>query len=469
MRPNWALGLVTLLVIGYVYAGVQQASNVKDVNNFLDKNRNSVAALFFYDSSLDEGTESGFWSGVATSVSNIFNQEDGGVPPEHQNTDIEKRISEEADLMQIDVSKEELRELQNQFSITAIPYVVIYDKGVIVLSEVLDENTHEKAVQILENNRPGFTVVPRRVKLAPQEPIITDESRPLLVLGPTPSPVQYAQPATAQSQETAQGPRQVTLAPGETRTQVVEHPASIQQRISGSRTQPTVTLEARPLSPEFQKEKCHVSPPPSHPASSSSGYISELEDYEIPESWLASGYSPLSGNNAEEIDYSRRIQLFDPENITHETSDVRDVYTIPQPITPEPFFFEEIPAPVQLAPKELSPQRLSYYQRINPAPEIVEPPRHSVVQCKISPPEARVAKPEVRIAQPHVNVPQPQVRIPKPEIRTPKIGIKASKPQVRVAQPEVKAAPVVKTDSPRKTCPSGAQAHRVNNIRTKSQ
>lgn len=362
MRTTWALTLVALLFIGTSVAEVETATSAEDVSSFLDSNQDEIAALFFFDSSLNEGSEGGFWNGVVTSVSHIFNGEDTGVAPEHKVSELELRISEEADLLQIDVSNEDLRELQDQYEVTTIPYLIIYKKGIVVLSEVLNPETHDKVLQILNINPAA---------------VHSEETSETTVVE-TPE-------SAANAEEAAPV---VTLAPGEKHPRPVEQQTKpqrvVQQRIAGNKATHTSSAKSGPI-----QEKCHDVTDPSHAHHNSAGYIAELEDFEIPEEWWEYGYSPITGDNAEEIHYSRNVQFYEPQNITLEPTEIvaplvyNGPYFAPEIIVPEPVIREEFHAPHHYS----GPTPHFRENVVAPVvvPEIISAPRPSIIQNRIAP------------------------------------------------------------------------------------
>lgn len=437
MKTTWALALIAMLIVGLARADVEKATTAEDVSKFLEKNQNNVAALFFFDSSLNEGNEGGFWSGVVTSVSHIFSGEDNQVNGEHQASEIEQKISEEADLLQIDVSNEDLRELQDQYEVTTIPYVIIYDKGVLVLSEVLNPETHDKVLDILHIQSKEANSQTEEVPVVPEDngseesaPEVNtpEEEPPLLIPEAAPATIEVTQPAVVKPEvnvnsqrvtitapkvipprvtiQNPQKPKAVTLAPGETEKPAVQLPNQdprVTLRIPRNYTEPKAASEDS----SSIKHKCHDITHPKEIPRGSPGYIPELEDYEIPEEWWEYGYSPITGSNAEEINYRRDVRFFEAENITFEPTQYKSPfmynhypYTAPEIVAPEPFTREEFLTPSRLTKdEEPAPYRVAREEFVRtPAgiireyelqggplyyPEVIEAQRPSLIQARI--------------------------------------------------------------------------------------
>jgi hypothetical protein len=123
-----------------VNADVIKAEDAETVRAAVDKNQDGTLALFFLDSSLAQGSESGFWNGIVTSVSHIFSGEDQGDAQQQQIDSIEQDISTDVSLVQVDVSNEALREIQESYDVTTVPFLIVFKRGIVVLKEV---PTHE--------------------------------------------------------------------------------------------------------------------------------------------------------------------------------------------------------------------------------------------------------------------------------------------------------------------------------------
>ncbi|CAI2361227.1 unnamed protein product [Moneuplotes crassus] len=510
-----------MLIVGLVRADVEKATTADDVSKFLEANQNNVAALFFFDSSLNEGNEGGFWSGVVTSVSHIFSGEDNLVNGEHQASEIEQKISEEADLLQIDVSNEDLRELQDQYEVTTIPYVIIYDKGVLVLSEVLNPDTHDKVLDILQiksnetnSQSEEALVVPEEntSEVSASEVNTSEEEPPLLIPEAVPATIEITDPAVVKPEVVAvspqkviittpkvipprvtiqnpQKPKAVTLAPGETEKPTPQLPNQdprVTLRIPRNYTEP----KAKSEDSSFIKHKCHDITHPKQVPRGSPGYIAELEDYQIPEEWWEYGYSPITGSNAEEINYSRNVKFFEAENITFEPTQYKSPfmynhypYTAPEIVTPEPFTREEFLTPSRLTKdEEPAPYRVAREEFIRtPAgiireeyelqdellyyPEVIEAQRPSLIQARIA--EAN-AEAQFEAGRPRRIFPQgnqryaqfsnttnaPAAQQQKPAVQQQKPVAQQQKPAAQQTQTKPAAS---KQETPKRIYPQGNQ------------
>lgn len=154
MKYTWAIVLL-MLTIAFVKADVEIAESAEDVKRFLEENQDNTVALFFIDSSLNEGSEGGFWKGIVTSVSHIFAGEGEGASGQQRVAEIEREISDEAAMMQIDVSNEDLREIQESYDVTTVPFLIVFKRGIVVLKEVPTHETHDKILQVLNVNPVG--------------------------------------------------------------------------------------------------------------------------------------------------------------------------------------------------------------------------------------------------------------------------------------------------------------------------
>jgi hypothetical protein len=209
------------------FADIQLAKSPEDVTRFLEDNQDNTAGLLFFDSTAKEPGDSGFWGGVITSITHVFSAEDEGGNGGHVAT-VEEDISTDAELMRIDVSHEDFREIQESYDVAAVPFLILFKKGIPVLREVPNAETHDKILEVLN--------------VAPA------------VIVPTVAPGPVASPAATQTRRVAQESRP-RLNPNQKCTDVTNYEAD-----SAGHWRDT------PF------------------------YIKELEDYEIPEDWWRHGY-----------------------------------------------------------------------------------------------------------------------------------------------------------------------------------
>ena len=392
-------------------AEVEIAENSDDVRRFLEENQDSTVALFFIDSSLNEGSQGGFFSGIVTSVSHIFSGEEGAGGQQTKVADIEKEIADDADLMKIDVNNENLRDIEEAYDVTTVPFLMVFKKGVVVLKEVPTQETHDKLLQILNINpasvnhdeaAPATEETPAPAATPEPTPVATPEPTPAqpevkVTVAPNATPVIEATPITADTTATtgssidqiparqvnapqqvpllepekAQGAkfddlreprkvpasapivivkpvddepipepepatpavdenRQITLAPGEkppTREkQVQERP-----KTNPDERRQFVHHQCHDVTTYNDNEVAHWRDSPF--------YITELEDYQIPEDWWRNGYSPIDRSDAEQPKEpeTRAVAFSEPEVIVYEPSAPPAVF-IPPPVRfmPEP-------------------------------------------------------------------------------------------------------------------------------------
>lgn len=349
MKIAW----VFLLALILVNADVRVASTSEDVNTFLQEaeSEGNIAALFFFDSSLHEENTGGFWSGVVTSVSNIFSGEDEEVASGQKVSEIEQKISDEADLIQIDVSNEDLRLIQEQYDVTTVPFLIIFKNGVIVLKEVPTHETHDKVLDILEINTDTSSEEPEVVEVTAEE--VTEESATEtqeVNLAESPAPVANVAPVRINQARAALHPREreITLAPGQRR-----RPVHREQNVPSRK--PVQKPQEAPKNTEIDREyvhkRCHDVTTPEDQRGpnwrSSPAYISNLEDYEIPEDWWKNGYTPIEGNDTESSGYTRKVKFTEDESILFEPTDivVRPTPVRPAPVRPHVVAPQPIPRP----------------------------------------------------------------------------------------------------------------------------
>ena len=141
------------MVIANVYADVVRAEDAETVRTTIDQDADGTLALLFVDNSISQGSESGFWNGIVTSINHIFSGEDQANAQQQQINSIEQDISDEVTLIQIDVgSNEGLREIQESYDVTTVPFLIVFKRGIVVLKEVPTHETHDKILQVLNVN-----------------------------------------------------------------------------------------------------------------------------------------------------------------------------------------------------------------------------------------------------------------------------------------------------------------------------
>jgi hypothetical protein len=412
MKTSWCLLLVALLCVS-VWAEVEIAKTTDDVKRFLEENQDNTAALFFIDSSAIDGSETGFWSGIVTSVTHVFSGEDTIANTPQRVAEIEKDISTDAALLQVDISNEDFREIQESYDVTTVPFLILFKKGIAVLKEVPTHETHDKILQVLNVNPIGIhdEVVPEEVVETPVSPVavetVVPESEPVVVVEepevvvpepevvvleePTPIAIETPELVVVEEPEVVvidepepffieepvviEEPEIIELEPMiiEPTPIVVERTTVVEvepRRVSIPEPQVAENLKWRTESSDDRPDRVYaptpeiVQPAPAqkelpnpddrhkfvfhrcHDLSSHNdfeciywregpNYISELEDYEIPEDWWRNGYNPLQENYRSP---AKPEEVSDEEFITRE----RDVYVV-EPIQyahREPIIYE---------------------------------------------------------------------------------------------------------------------------------
>jgi len=151
MKVIWAILFAMLLCLS-VKADVETAQSFDDVTRFLELNQDDTVALLFTDSTLTNQSGTGFLSGVVSSVTHIFSGAEEADASNQRVAEIEKEISNETALLQIDVSNENLKEIQESYDVTTVPFLIVFKRGIVVLKEVPTHETHDKILQVLNVN-----------------------------------------------------------------------------------------------------------------------------------------------------------------------------------------------------------------------------------------------------------------------------------------------------------------------------
>lgn len=441
MKSSWAI-LLLLILCYSVRAEVATAETADDVQAFLEQNQDNTVALFFIDSTHSEGTEGGFWKGIVTSVSHIFSGEEGAEGSQQKAANIEKALANEADLLKIDISNGDLEEVMDTFDVQTVPYIIVIKKGVVVLKEVPTHETHDKILQILNVNPAPVHAeeASEEAEVAPAEPAPAEEAPvEATTEEPTPHTIEVSEESTT-AEEPEDDKSLVTKAKdwvgtlfGSDEEEEVEEappaeePAQPVAAAPAPQPAPVAQPRDRPAYPQSSVEptpdedmvatsdtrqkwvhhQCHDLATYEDDRAShwrdSPFYISELEDYELPEEWWRNGYKPIKTNSTERMNrYFQGPQTADPNVGGFET------YVPAEPV-------------VYVAPVE----RFEPYYAPRPEPvivaePIVRPEPVRVVEPKIRPEPVRVVEPKIRpepviVAEPRLR-PQPVV-VAEPHLR----------------------------------------------------
>jgi hypothetical protein len=507
---KFILAIALFALFTSAFAGVKVAGSVGEVSSFLQGKQDSVAALFFVDSSLSDGSEDGLWTSVVSSVSHIFSGEDESTSVDgNKVTELEQKISQDADLLQIDVSKDELRAIQETYDVTTVPFLIVFKKGVIVLKEVPTHETHDKVLQLLNVNPAGVhmdeskkvAVEDTTSSVSAPEPVHVVRSGPVSRQSRH-QPAHVARQSRHQPAPVARHSRQVSAAqvdpqtrsqPAARQSTPVSPPAPITKPVAAGKPitlapgeKEVVVQEAPVQAPvpapvvdrEFIHERCNdvttLDDEERQYWRSSPYYIDELEDWQLPEDWLLNGYTPINDTTSDEyaIHYSRDEQVFEDVNITSTTSDPRFIAPVEQrkaPIVERPI--PQRSAPVIQAPVDLRKApvvQAPVPQRKAPVVQAPVPQRRApfsqhrsapVVQAPVSQRKAPVSQRRAPIPQRRASVSQrkapvsqrraPFVQAPVPQRRAPVVQAPVSQRRAQFSQR--RSAPVVQTPVPQRS------------------
>lgn len=335
------------------------ADTPETVQKAIQDNQDSTLALFFLDSSLAQGSDSGFWNGIVTSISHIFSGEEAADAQQQQIDSLSADMVDDVTMVQIDVSKEDLRDVQEAYDVTTVPFLIVFKRGIVVLKEVPTHETHDKILQVLNvhpdavnddgtltittvgetevaSSAPestSFTITEEvSTETAAEEPVeevpeetTTDE---VVVLQPRASIV-IREPAVAEQVRTS-GSVVVDLRPSRVAPVVISQPV-IQQKLE----EPHVNPDDRR---KYVHHQCNdVTTYDDEKAKywrNSPFYVPELEDYEVPEDWWRNGYTPIT----------------DPERQQKRTIPASEVPIMVEPLLPPRGFMRPMVEPISVAP-----------------------------------------------------------------------------------------------------------------------
>ena len=134
--------------------------------------------MLFIDSTLRDQSGNGFFSGVVSSITNIFSGAEDPNVTQKRVEEIEKEISEEARLMQIDISNENLRGIQESYDVTEVPYLIIFKRGIVVLREKLGTKEAENQ-EIQDKVRQILNITPTETPEEENNDVVIEENVPV--------------------------------------------------------------------------------------------------------------------------------------------------------------------------------------------------------------------------------------------------------------------------------------------------
>lgn len=151
--------MMVALLVSSSYADIIRADDADEVRDFLNEYKDKTATLYFHDSeakkeaSENQGGLFGFLGGLFTA--------------EDTDTELERKIAENNDLMKIDIADLDLKEIQELYEVDVVPYIVVIKGGIIVLKEVPNDTTFERIKKTYAENDAAPAVAPPAVTPAP--------------------------------------------------------------------------------------------------------------------------------------------------------------------------------------------------------------------------------------------------------------------------------------------------------------
>jgi hypothetical protein len=391
-------------VIGLsVKATVITADSAETVRSAIEDNQDGTVALFFIDSSLNQGSESGFWNNMVTSITHVFSGEDSADAQQQQIDSIERDISQEVALVTIDVSNEELREIQESYDVTTVPFLIVFKRGIVVLKEVPTHETHDKILQVLNVN-------PAAVHADEEITLVTSTETSSSAPEPYTTSFEFEESGDVEEQPVA-APVVTVYGPAAASTRPVNFRDERHITLAPGEKERRVQVEEQHVNPDdrrkFVHHQCHDVTTYDDEAAkhwrTSPFYVSELEDYEIPEDWWRNGYTPIT----------------DPERQQKKTPEV-----VPVSIRPSYVYERPVVEPVRF---------------VEPA-RVVEPVRPQVVYEPRTRPRSFVAEQITPVAV--SNITTNYTVVPSHQVVSPHAHVIPTAPHVHVVEPREFVTPV---------------------------
>ena len=135
MKILWS---VTLL-LGIAAAGtLNKASSQQEIAQFLSSHDEGLGSLYFYDASKDDE------KGVLNTVGNLLAETVGAEDSKSESVQQMADISEEIDLLAVDVSNPDFQETAALYEVSAVPYLIVFNEGVAAIKEEPNAQTLKK-------------------------------------------------------------------------------------------------------------------------------------------------------------------------------------------------------------------------------------------------------------------------------------------------------------------------------------
>lgn len=414
-------------------AEVIAADSAQTVRTAIEAGQDGTVALFFIDSTLTEGSDSGFWNNMVNGVTHLFNADDQGNSQQQQIDAIERDISQEVALVTIDVSNDELREIQESYDVTTVPFLIVFKRGIIVLKEVPTHETHDKILQVLNVN-------PAAVHAEEQPVTTTEETSSVIETGLTDLYNTFfgrdddvVEVTTVETTVTTYEDEPVIVAPVQSfNTRPVNIRDARHYTLAPGEREKREQAPEQHVDPDDRRKFVHhqcqdVTTYDDEAAKhwrTSPFYISELEDYEIPEDWWRNGYTPIT----------------DPSRQERRTPEVA-----PVPVALRPQYVNERPIVEPVRPFVVEPVRPKFVEPVRP--QFVEPVRPQVVYEPRTQPRSYVAQQfgSVVVTNTTTNYTAPSVRQVVSPVSVPVVGARhtiPTAPHVHVVDSREYVAPV---------------------------
>lgn len=417
---------------------MEVAQSFEDVTRFLELNQDDTVALLFIDSTLSEQAGNGFFSGVVSSITHIFSGAEEPNASHQRVAEIEKEISDETALIQIDVSNENLREIQESYDVTTVPFLIVTKRGIVVLKEVPTHETHDKILQVLNVNPAAVSEDGNSGETNPEVPVSTIVEDG----GSGVQPVSFAEI-----------PAEEVAVPEETVVEEsipVEEPVVVEESVPEVEDTTPVVEETTPAVEEVVVEEVQPEPIPEViPEEAPEDDVILINDDLTLDIDTSSQETP-----AEVPDILEPGKIFVTEIDPNDHSDVPRSFELPpRPVAaPEPEIINldqpiEEPAAKPVAEPETQPEI-----KLKATPEpIIVPPKITLAPGEDAETVLNITQPSINITQPIVNITKPVVNITKPVVITPPPSVKpvVVKPQVEIPPvPTPTPAPVPHSQHP---------------------
>jgi len=134
MKILFAVLLVSLSLAG----SLKKAQSPQEVGQFNQDHQNSRGSLFFYDASKED--ESGVFNKVGTFINSVI----GNDKKVSATVQLMTKISNETDVLAVDTSNPDFKDVSKLFEVTSSPYVIVFSEGSAIIKETPNDNTVKK-------------------------------------------------------------------------------------------------------------------------------------------------------------------------------------------------------------------------------------------------------------------------------------------------------------------------------------